>query len=151
MKAASSMRYTNLWSSMKSILTSPGQARSWLKTVSAGVCHSDLHQMEGRWPIDVPVVLGHEGAGIVERVGEGWTYVQPGDHVVMNFIPSVAPVASASRVDLSSACRGAVTSSTCTRGTDRIDAYLSVSSFAEHMLVSENGVVKVREMRRWTS
>ena len=65
----------------------PGPGQVMVKTVSSGVCHSDLHQIEGTLPIDLPVVLGHEAAGIVERVGEGVTYVQPGDHVVMNFIP----------------------------------------------------------------
>ena len=53
----------------------PGPGWVMVKTVSAGVCHSDLHQIDGLWPIDLPVVLGHEGAGIVERVGEGVTYV----------------------------------------------------------------------------
>jgi S-(hydroxymethyl)glutathione dehydrogenase/alcohol dehydrogenase len=123
----------------------PGPGQVMVKTVSAGVCHSDLHQMEGRWPIDVPVVLGHEGAGIVERVGEGVTYVQPGDHVVMNFIPfcGTCRFCQSGRPVLCTQGRSSVKH--LHKGDQSIDAYLSVSSFAEHMLVSERGVVKVRE------
>ena len=42
-----------------------------VKVAAAGVCHSDLHFMEGLWPAALPAILGHEGAGVVERVGEG--------------------------------------------------------------------------------
>ena len=52
-----------------------------VRTVAAGLCHSDLHFMEGKYPCPVPAVLGHESAGIVEAVGDHVTYVQPGDHV----------------------------------------------------------------------
>ena len=47
-----------------------------------GLCHSDLHFMEGKYPYPTPAVLGHESAGIVEAVGDQVTYVQPGDHVI---------------------------------------------------------------------
>lgn len=53
-----------------------------VRTVAAGLCHSDLHFMENKWPAPCPAVLGHESAGVVEAVGEGVTYVQPGDHVI---------------------------------------------------------------------
>ena len=46
------------------------------------MCHSDLHFIEGKYPTPVPVVLGHESAGVVEAVGEHVDDVQPGDHVV---------------------------------------------------------------------
>jgi len=49
---------------------------------AAGVCHSDLHPARGDWPARTPLVLGHEGAGIVCEVGEGVTRVRTGDHVV---------------------------------------------------------------------
>jgi S-(hydroxymethyl)glutathione dehydrogenase/alcohol dehydrogenase len=53
-------------------------------TVATGVCHSDLHVVDGlgRYPIDRPFVLGHEGAGVVEAVGDDVSAVQVGDHVV---------------------------------------------------------------------
>jgi S-(hydroxymethyl)glutathione dehydrogenase/alcohol dehydrogenase len=55
---------------------------------AAGLCHSDEHIVTGDIPIAMPAVGGHEGAGIVEKVGSRVTSVQPGDHVVMSFIPS---------------------------------------------------------------
>jgi S-(hydroxymethyl)glutathione dehydrogenase/alcohol dehydrogenase len=51
-------------------------------TTAAGLCHSDLHFMEGKYPHPVPTVLGHESAGVVEAVGSQVSYVQPGDHVI---------------------------------------------------------------------
>ena len=53
-----------------------------VRTAAAGLCHSDLHFIEGLYPHPVPTVLGHESAGIVEAVGSDVTYVKPGDHVV---------------------------------------------------------------------
>jgi S-(hydroxymethyl)glutathione dehydrogenase/alcohol dehydrogenase len=54
-----------------------------VKLMASGVCHSDLHFMKGEMFCAMPVVVGHEGAGIVEKVGPGVTTVQPGDHVIM--------------------------------------------------------------------
>jgi NDMA-dependent alcohol dehydrogenase len=59
-----------------------------VKMVAAGICHSDYHIVSGELPAYLPIALGHEGAGIVEEVGEGVTEVKPGDHVVLSFIPS---------------------------------------------------------------
>ncbi len=59
-----------------------------IKTGASGVCHSDLHFMEGSWMFPTPVVLGHESAGIVEKVGPGVTNVKPGDRVVIAFVAS---------------------------------------------------------------
>ena len=53
-----------------------------LLEVGAGLCHSDLHFMEGTFRTKLPAVLGHESAGIVEAVGEDVTYCKPGDHVI---------------------------------------------------------------------
>jgi S-(hydroxymethyl)glutathione dehydrogenase/alcohol dehydrogenase len=64
----------------------PGEAR--VKIVASGVCHSDLSVQNGTIPLPPPIVLGHEGAGIVEEVGEGVTSVKPGDHVVLSFVPA---------------------------------------------------------------
>ena len=59
-----------------------------MRISAAGVCHSDYHFMNGDLPIGLPCVLGHEGAGVVEEVGEGVTTVAPGDHVVLLFRPN---------------------------------------------------------------
>ncbi|HYA35015.1 MAG TPA: alcohol dehydrogenase catalytic domain-containing protein, partial [Candidatus Binataceae bacterium] len=54
-----------------------------IKTVASGVCHSDLHFVDGFYPYPAPSVLGHEAAGIVEEVGKQVTYLKPGDHVIV--------------------------------------------------------------------
>lgn len=60
-----------------------------VKMVAVGLCHSDYHVMAGDRPVGMrPMVLGHEGAGVVESVGPGVTRIKPGDHVVLMFIPS---------------------------------------------------------------
>lgn len=60
-----------------------------VKMAAVGLCHSDYHVMAGDRPVGMrPMVLGHEGAGVVESVGPGVTRVEPGDHVVLMFIPS---------------------------------------------------------------
>ena len=55
----------------------PGEVR--VRTGASGVCHSDLSVVNGTLPLPTPIVLGHEGAGIVDAVGEGVTRVAPGD------------------------------------------------------------------------
>src|SRR5207302_10086477 len=63
-------------------LPNPGPREVLIRTAVAGLCHSDLHFMEGLYPHPLPAVLGHESAGIVEKVGSDVNYVKPGDHVV---------------------------------------------------------------------
>ena len=60
----------------------PGPREVLITTKAAGLCHSDLHFMEGKYPYPCPAVLGHESAGVVEAVGSDVNYVQPGDHVI---------------------------------------------------------------------
>jgi S-(hydroxymethyl)glutathione dehydrogenase / alcohol dehydrogenase len=62
----------------------PGEREVLVRTAATGVCHSDLHVVDGlgRFSLDRPMVLGHEGAGVVEAVGAEVTTVRPGDHVV---------------------------------------------------------------------
>lgn len=60
----------------------PGPGEVLVRTVASGVCHSDLHAIEGNLPVPPPCVLGHEPAGIVEAVGDGVTDFAPGDHVI---------------------------------------------------------------------
>ena len=66
----------------------PGPGEVKVKMVASGVSHSDLSVQNGTIPLPTPIVLGHEGAGIVEEVGDGVTGVKPGDHVVLSFVPS---------------------------------------------------------------
>lgn len=59
-----------------------------VKLSASGLCHSDLHVLVGEWDAPTPMILGHEGAGVIEAVGEGVTNVQVGDHVVLSWTPS---------------------------------------------------------------
>src|SRR5256885_13532280 len=61
-------------------LASPGPREVLVRTHACGVCHSDLHVLEGSIPVPPPCVLGHEPAGVVEAVGQDVDYVRPGDH-----------------------------------------------------------------------
>ena len=69
-------------------LDPPKMGEVLVKMKATGVCHSDLSVINGTIPSPFPVVLGHEGAGIIDAVGEGVTNVKPGDHVVISFIPN---------------------------------------------------------------
>src|SRR6266513_4878709 len=64
-------------------LAPPRAGEVRVRVAAAGVCHSDYHYMRGDLVANVPLVLGHEGAGVVEEVGPGVTSVEPGDHVVL--------------------------------------------------------------------
>jgi len=68
-------------------LDNPKDGEVRVKIAANGVCHSDYSVMQGVIRFPLPVVVGHEGAGIVEEVGPGVTSVKPGDHVVLSFAP----------------------------------------------------------------
>lgn len=69
-------------------LDPPKRGEVLIKLKAAGVCRSDLHFQRGVATIAKPAVMGHEGAGTVERVGEGVTMVKPGDRVILSFVPN---------------------------------------------------------------
>jgi len=60
----------------------PNEAR--IRLVAVGICHTDAVARDGIYPVPLPAVLGHEGAGVVEQVGSSVTTVKPGDHVIMS-------------------------------------------------------------------
>jgi S-(hydroxymethyl)glutathione dehydrogenase / alcohol dehydrogenase len=68
-------------------LEAPRRGEVAVRIVATGVCHSDLHYIKGDLTMPLPVVLGHEAAGVVEATGEGVESVRPGDHVVLLFAP----------------------------------------------------------------
>ena len=69
-------------------LDGPGRGEVLVKIGAAGLCHSDLSVIEGNRPRPTPMVLGHEAAGIVEKLGPDVDDLKVGDHVVMVFVPS---------------------------------------------------------------
>jgi len=123
----------------------PGPGQILVKTGASGVCHSYLHFIEGSWPIQTPAVLGHEAAGVVERIGEGVTYVAPGDHVILLFTPfcGTCRYCTTGRPNLCG--EGRSLTPTLKIGDRAVAPFLSMSSFAEYMVVPQGGVVKIRE------
>lgn len=122
-----------------------------VKTAATGVCHSDLHFVEGLWPMTAPTILGHEGAGVVEKVGDQVTYVQPGDHVItcLSIFCGHCDFCLSGRPAL---CTGAA--ETQRRPGDPpkytwqgspVGQMAGLATYAEKMLVHENAVVKVRK------
>ncbi|HYY77005.1 MAG TPA: alcohol dehydrogenase catalytic domain-containing protein, partial [Gaiellaceae bacterium] len=69
-------------------LEPPGPGEVLVRLAASGVCHSDWNVISGATPNPLPAVLGHEGAGVVEEVGEGVGAVTPGDHVVLSWLPA---------------------------------------------------------------
>src|SRR5688572_7239081 len=67
-------------------LDAPKSFEVRVRVQAAGICRSDLHFMKGEALSPLPLVLGHEGAGIVEAIGPGVTTVKPGDHVILAFV-----------------------------------------------------------------
>lgn len=135
-------------------LLEPQRNEVMVRIEAAGVCHSDLHFIDGLLPHPAPAVLGHEGAGVVEKVGEGVTYVQPGDHVILSFIPSCGqcPYCIAGRPNLCTvgnraAARGALLDGTTRlrKGKQKVFHMTCTACFAERAVVPESSVVKIRE------
>lgn len=120
-----------------------------VRVVASGVCHSDLHFIDGSWRTRYPVVLGHEAAGVVEQVGQDVTYVTPGDHVVISFHPFCGTcrfcVSGRPNLCQSGQIRKGEQSSRLTRDGQPITQFAQVGSFAEYVLVNEGGVVKIRK------
>ena len=116
-----------------------------IKTSATGVCHSDLHFMEGKWMYPMPVVLGHESAGIVEKVGPGVANVKAGDRVVVAFVQSCG------QCDRCTTGRPVLcTNSQSLNRIGRIKLngnpmmqFAGMSAFAEYQLVSARACVKV--------
>jgi S-(hydroxymethyl)glutathione dehydrogenase/alcohol dehydrogenase len=127
----------------------PGPREVLLRTAFAGLCHSDLHFMEGLFPIPTPVVLGHESSAVVAAVGEDITYVEPGDHVIT--CPSVfcgaCPQCLTGHPNLCENTEVRLAPGQARRmtwkGGELLHQAFNLSCFAEQMLVHENAMVKI--------
>lgn len=130
-------------------IADPGPDEVLVRTVAAGVCHSDLHFMEGKYVYPTPCVLGHESAGVVEAVGERVSYVQPGDHVItcLSVFCGHCEYCLSGRPNLCSnpevRARPDGTPRLMRDG-EPVHQFLNLSSFAERMLVHQNALVKIR-------
>ena len=126
-------------------LDEPGPGQVMVKTAASGVCHTDLYFIDGTWPMRTPAILGHEAAGVVERVGEGVTYVEPGDHVILLFVPFCGKCRNCTTGRPNLCGEGGIRSQTLHIGDQAVAPFVSMSSFAEYMVVPEGGLVKIRD------
>jgi S-(hydroxymethyl)glutathione dehydrogenase / alcohol dehydrogenase len=132
----------------------PGPREVLIRTVAAGVCHSDVHFQNGSYPYPLPAVLGHESAGIVEAVGSDVTYVKPGDHVI-TCLSAFCGHCEYCLTGHMSLCQEPELQRAPEqpprlakiKGSDKenIWQFLNLSSFAEYMLVHEHAIAKIRE------
>jgi S-(hydroxymethyl)glutathione dehydrogenase/alcohol dehydrogenase len=130
-------------------IRSVGPREVLVRTVAAGLCHSDLHFMEGKYPCPVPAVLGHESAGVVEEVGSDVSYLRPGDHVIScisGFCGSCGYCLSGRPhlCDKEALACDPTGPPRLTRDGKPIYQFFDLSSFAEQLLVHENMLVKIR-------
>jgi len=131
-------------------LDAPRGREVLVRTVATGVCHSDLHVVDGlgRFPLDRPMVLGHEGAGIVEAVGAEVTTVRPGDHVVacLSGFCGACAQCLAGHPNLCTGglvARGENDAPRLSQRGAPFRQFLGISSYAERMLLHENSLVRI--------
>ncbi|MCB9482609.1 MAG: Zn-dependent alcohol dehydrogenase [Dehalococcoidia bacterium] len=128
-------------------LDSPVAGEAKVRVVAAGVCHSDLHFIDGVYPTRFPTILGHEVAGVVEEVGPGVTNVVPGDRVILGFVQPCGtcrfcaegrPAICQTPIRTRSSSNPART-----RNGEPVNAMTNVGGFAEYSITPAAGLVKV--------
>ncbi len=133
-------------------LDEPRAGEVLVRIGATGVCHSDYHVIKGEWSLPLPMVLGHEAAGVVEAVGPGVTLVKPGDHVILNFRAHCGRCYYCN-IGRPVLCDGIPTPRwVMFDGTTRLSKdgrpiyhMARVASFAEYAVVPETGAVPVRK------
>lgn len=137
-------------------LDAPRAGEVEVAITAAGVCGSDLHVVAGDWEVPTPVVLGHEGAGVVTRAGPGVDDLAPGDHVVLSWVPQCGRCRQCEagrpwqcELVATVVAPGGVLHDGTSRwhGADggELHHYLGVSSFAERVVVPRSGAVRIRD------
>ena len=148
---ASVFREVNVPMEIEEVTVSkPGPREVLIRTKAAGICHSDMHFFNGSYPGKLPMVLGHESAGIVEQVGSDVHYVKPGDHVITCLSVFCGHCESCLTGHLS-LCQEPETNRSSkeeprlSQNEQPLTPFAQLGSFAEMMLVHEHALVKVRE------
>lgn len=151
-KAAILWEVNKPWSVETIQLDDPGPGEVLVKMSASGMCHSDEHLVTGDLPFELPIIGGHEGAGVVEKVGAGVSWLQPGDHVVFGFIPSCGRCPSCSTGHQNLCDLGAymatgrqITDQTArhhAKGAD-VGIMCLLGTFAHHTVVNEASCIKI--------
>jgi NDMA-dependent alcohol dehydrogenase len=140
------------WSVEEIELDPPGPGEVLVKLSASGMCHSDEHLVTGDLPFALPIIGGHEGAGVVQEVGPGVSWLAPGDHVVFGFIPSCGRCPSCSTGHQNLCDLGALMGLglQITDGTSRHHAQgkdlglmCLLGTFAHHTVVNEASCIKI--------
>ena len=148
----SEMKAAVLWELNKDLevrddveLVDLGPSDVHIKLVSSGVCHSDVSAQNGTIPSGTPVVLGHEGAGVVLEVGDAVSDLAAGDHVILSFTPACKHCAMCLRgkANLCQAMMAMATSQHFKVGDQRMGGMTGCGTFAEEMIVPEAAAIKV--------
>lgn len=135
-------------------LESPQAGEVLINMAASGVCHSDWHVVSAATRHPLPVVLGHEGAGIVEAVGEGVTRVEPGDHVILNWAPDCGECFYCLRgkPNLCETFVGPIWAGTMLDGTTRLSLdgetvyhFSGLATFAEQAVVPQETCIPIRK------
>ncbi len=140
------------WSVEEIELDPPKAGEVLVKLAASGMCHSDEHLVTGDLPFELPIIGGHEGAGVVQEVGEGVSWLQPGDHVVFGFIPSCGRCPSCSTGHQNLCDLGALlglgkqiadgTSRHHAQGKD-LGLMCLLGTFSKHTVVNEASCIKI--------
>ncbi len=151
-KAAILWELDSPWSVEEIELDPPGPGEVLVKLAASGMCHSDEHLVTGDLPFGLPIIGGHEGAGVVQQVGAGVCWLAPGDHVVFGFIPSCGRCPSCSTGHQNLCDLGALmglgmqisdgTSRHHARGKD-LGLMCLLGTFAHHTVVHEASCIKI--------
>ena len=121
-----------------------------VRTAACGVCRSDLHYITGHYAAPMPTILGHEAAGVVEKVGSEVRYVKPGDHVItcLSVFCGHCEYCTTGRpfsCQNPEVARDDDEAPRLTQNGGVMHQFYSLSSFAEHMLIHEHALVKIRD------
>jgi NDMA-dependent alcohol dehydrogenase len=133
-------------------LAEPKRGEVLVRLAASGLCHTDLHAMTGDRPRPLPAVLGHEGAGVVEAVGDGVSRIRVGDHVICSWAPNCGHCFFCDRGQpvLCEALTAASPAGVLFDGTPRMSRhgqpvyhFTMVSSHAEYCVVPEDAAVPI--------
>ena len=150
-KAAILWEVGSPWSVEEIELDPPKAGEVLVKLAASGMCHSDEHVVTGDLPFDLPLIGGHEGAGVVMEVGEGVNGIETGDHVVFGFIPSCGRCISCSTGHQNLCDLGALLAfGKQVDGTSRhhaqdkdLSTMCILGTFAHHTVVNEASCIKI--------